>query len=93
MGKIVYKNYVITLSDGCEDRFDLKVKTGTFRKRKEEDEEKEVLKVIGYGLNFSNCINKIVHLEVFSNDEEYELKEIIKIYESKYNEIKDLLTA
>ena len=34
MGKIVYKNYVMTLSEGCEDRFDLKVKTGTFRKRK-----------------------------------------------------------
>lgn len=86
-GKIIYDKYIICQSDHAPTRFDLyetvtrsKTEISEEGKRKSLDETYEAENVLGYGMTLPAVINKIVHIEVLSNDVTLTLKEFVDQY-------------
>ncbi len=51
------------------------------------DKEREEYKIVGYGMTFPDCLQRIVDFRLNQMDGIYSLKEFIDIYEEIVNEI------
>ena len=75
--KIEYKDYVLTPTDVCKDRFDL-YKKGVYKSGKNIGKTKET--IIGYGYSFEIAIDTIIKLEIADNNDVTTIEELVKEY-------------
>lgn len=90
--KIEYKDY--TMETSSEGGFNLSkrvLRNKVDENKKPTGETYDFDSVIGYNMQFRSCINKIIHLELCEKDEVMSLKEAVDLWNSKYEEIKQII--
>jgi len=85
---ITYKDYI--MKSDTEGGFHLyKAVTAT---KKETKEQYDAEITIGYNMSLPTCAKRIAELEMHSKEGMYELKEAVKVWKDKLDEIKKALT-
>ena len=84
---IEYKDYLMEADK--EGGFHLKKKI--IATKKDTGEKYDDVTILGYNMQLKNCASKIAHLELCNVEGTYTLKEAVKIWNDKLEEIKNAI--